>query len=183
MARCACSRTCRSTSAPARPWRCSAPTATASHADEMHHGHRAPRRGPHRRRRSTAAHDLVGMPTEEIVDLGIALVPEGRRLFPKLSVEENLLLGAFRPRRARSSSATWTSASRPFRGSSRALHGSSPARMSGGEQQMLALARALMSGAAHPAGRRALGRPRAAAGRAHHRQDQGTEGSGFSSPC
>ena len=35
--------------------------------------------------------------TEEIVDLGISLVPEGRRLFPKLTVEENLLLGAFRP--------------------------------------------------------------------------------------
>ena len=41
-------------------------------------------------------HDLVGRTTEEIVDLGIALVPEGRRLFPKLTVEENLLLGAFR---------------------------------------------------------------------------------------
>ena len=41
-------------------------------------------------------HDLVGRSTEEIVDLGIALVPEGRRLFPKLTVEENLLLGAFR---------------------------------------------------------------------------------------
>ena len=45
-------------------------------------------------------HDLVGRTTEEIVDLGIALVPEGRRLFPKLTVEENLLLGAFR-RKAR----------------------------------------------------------------------------------
>src|SRR6202047_4193470 len=41
-------------------------------------------------------HDLVGRSTEEIVDLGTALVPEGRRLFPRLSVEENLLLGAFR---------------------------------------------------------------------------------------
>ena len=42
-------------------------------------------------------HDLVGRTTEQIVDLGIALVPEGRRLFPKLTVEENLALGAFRP--------------------------------------------------------------------------------------
>src|SRR5260370_15180812 len=42
-------------------------------------------------------YDLVGRSTEEIVDLGITLVPEGRRLFPKLTVEENLLLGAFRP--------------------------------------------------------------------------------------
>ena len=41
-------------------------------------------------------HDLIGRTTEEIVDLGIGLVPEGRRLFPKLTVEENLLLGAFR---------------------------------------------------------------------------------------
>ena len=43
-------------------------------------------------------HDLIGRTTEEIVDLGIALVPEGRRLFPRLTVEENLLLGAFRPK-------------------------------------------------------------------------------------
>ncbi len=40
------------------------------------------------------------MATEDIVDLGIALVPEGRRLFPRQTVEENLLLGASR-RRAR----------------------------------------------------------------------------------
>ena len=41
--------------------------------------------------------DLTRLSTEEIVNLGVALVPEGRRLFPKLTVEENLLLGAFRP--------------------------------------------------------------------------------------
>src|SRR5258708_36905697 len=42
-------------------------------------------------------HDLTSLTTEQIVDLGIALVPEGRRLFPKLPVEENLAPGAFRP--------------------------------------------------------------------------------------
>src|SRR3954463_13213927 len=44
-----------------------------------------------------ATHDLTRLSTEAIVNLGVALVPEGRRLFPKLTVEENLLLGAFRP--------------------------------------------------------------------------------------
>ena len=42
-------------------------------------------------------HDLTRLSTEEIVNLGVSMVPEGRRLFPKLTVEENLLLGAFRP--------------------------------------------------------------------------------------
>lgn len=42
-------------------------------------------------------HELIGKAPEQIVDLGIALVPEGRRLFPRLTVEENLLLGAYRP--------------------------------------------------------------------------------------
>src|SRR4051794_41210861 len=41
-------------------------------------------------------HDLIGLSTEAIVDLGIAFVPEGRRLFPRLTVTENLLMGAFR---------------------------------------------------------------------------------------
>ena len=72
-------------------------------------------------------HDLVGRTTEEIVDLGIALVPEGRRLFPKLTVEENLLLGAFRPTARRELTAISQSASRPFPGSPSAA-GSSPAR-------------------------------------------------------
>ena len=44
-----------------------------------------------------ATHDLAGMATPDIVGLGVAMVPEGRLLFPKLTVEENLLLGAFRP--------------------------------------------------------------------------------------
>src|SRR2546423_2095351 len=88
-------------------------------------------------------HDLVGRSTEDIVNLGIALVPEGRRLFPRLTVEENLLLGAFR-KKARAQ----INANRDFcfecfsrLAERRAqLAGS----LSGGEQQMLALARALM---------------------------------------
>ena len=88
-------------------------------------------------------HDLVGRSTEQIVDLGIALVPEGRRLFPKLTVEENLLLGASRKKARAQIKANMDFCFEAFsRLAERRnqLAGS----MSGGEQQMLALARALM---------------------------------------
>ena len=89
-------------------------------------------------------HDLAGMATEDVVDLGIALVPEGRRLFPRLTVEENLLLGAYRGAArallARNLAFCYETfpvlAQRP-----KQLAGS----MSGGEQQMLTLARSLMT--------------------------------------
>ena len=89
------------------------------------------------------SYDLIGRSTEEIVDLGIALVPEGRRLFPRLTVHENLLLGAFRKKaRARiKDNLAFCLECFPRLAERRAqLAGS----MSGGEQQMLALARALM---------------------------------------
>jgi branched-chain amino acid transport system ATP-binding protein len=88
--------------------------------------------------------DLVGRSTEAIVDFGIALVPEGRRLFPKLTVEENLLLGAFR-RAARSMIAANLESSYETFPALRERHRQLAGSLSGGEQQMLALARALMS--------------------------------------
>jgi branched-chain amino acid transport system ATP-binding protein len=87
--------------------------------------------------------DITRVPPFQIAALGIAHVPEGRRLFPELTVEENLLLGA------------WVAESRRFRAESlervytlfprlkerrRQLAGT----LSGGEQQMLAIGRGLM---------------------------------------
>jgi branched-chain amino acid transport system ATP-binding protein len=89
-------------------------------------------------------HDLVGKTTEEIVDLGIALVPEGRRLFPKLTVEENLLLGAFRPTARAEVTRNLDFSYEMFARLKERRH-QLAGSMSGGEQQMLALARALMS--------------------------------------
>jgi branched-chain amino acid transport system ATP-binding protein len=84
---------------------------------------------------------IGGLPPGEIVKRGIALVPEGRRLFPSLSVEENLLMGAF--------------AKRPGPWSLERLYKLFPilnekkrnpgTALSGGQQQMVAIGRALMS--------------------------------------
>ena len=89
-------------------------------------------------------HDLVGRAPDRIADLGIALVPEGRRLFPRLTVEENLLLGAFRPKARAEIKTNLDFCFEIFPRLAerrRQLAGT----MSGGEQQMLALGRALMS--------------------------------------
>jgi branched-chain amino acid transport system ATP-binding protein len=88
--------------------------------------------------------ELAGRPAYEIVAHGIAHVPEGRRLFPQLTVVENLKMGAFLPR-----------ARTHFRESLERVYGLFPVlaerqlqragSLSGGEQQMLAVGRALMS--------------------------------------
>ena len=91
-----------------------------------------------------ASHDLTRLSTEQIVNLGVAMVPEGRRLFPKLTVAENLLLGAFRPAARGAIAKNLEFAYEIFPALAerqRQLAGS----MSGGQQQMLAIARALMS--------------------------------------
>ncbi len=83
--------------------------------------------------------DITGRPPYEAVDLGVALVPQGRRIFPSLTVSENLAVAAF-PR------GKWTleRVMELFpRLKERAHH--LGAKLSGGEQQMLAIARALMT--------------------------------------
>ena len=88
--------------------------------------------------------DLVGMAPEEIVGLGIALVPEGRRLFPALTVEENLMLGAFRKEARAAIEENLAFCFEAFP-ALRERYKQVAGNMSGGEQQMIAFARALMS--------------------------------------
>ena len=84
---------------------------------------------------------IGGLPAHEVVRLGIALVPEGRRLFPSLSVEENLRIGAFAKRPGRWNLAR-VYALFPALYDKRHAPGTS---LSGGQQQMVAIGRALMS--------------------------------------
>ena len=83
-----------------------------------------------------------GMPAAEIMKLGVAMVPEGRKLFPSLSVEENLLIGADR----RKGEGPWTLKTVfelfPVLNERRRQPGTA---LSGGQQQMVAIGRALMS--------------------------------------
>ena len=88
---------------------------------------------------------IGGRPAHQVVATGIAHVPENRRLFPRLSVEENLTIGAFLPSaRAELPSrlAAMYALFPPLRERRHQLAGT----LSGGEQQMCAIARALMSG-------------------------------------
>ena len=87
---------------------------------------------------------LIGLAPHQIVGLGIAHVPEGRRLFPKMTVLENLRMGAYRRTSKSDIASTFEMIYQHFpilRERGRQLAGS----LSGGEQQMLAIARALMS--------------------------------------
>jgi branched-chain amino acid transport system ATP-binding protein len=84
-------------------------------------------------------------PAHEVIALGIAQVPEGRRLFPRLTVEDNLRMGAFlpaaRPRFGERLQQVYTLFPRM-----KERRGQLAGTLSGGEQQMCAIGRALMSG-------------------------------------
>ena len=87
--------------------------------------------------------EITARPPEQIVDAGLIQVPEGRRVFPNLTVRDNLLLGAYRRGRARRSANIDRVCGIFPR--LRERIGQIAGTLSGGEQQMLAIARALMS--------------------------------------
>ena len=87
--------------------------------------------------------DLAGLPPHAVIRRGLALCPEGRRLFANLSVYENLLLGGYgQPKASRSEGLDWVLATFPRL--RERLH-QRAGTLSGGEQQMAALGRSLMS--------------------------------------
>ncbi|HHY97149.1 MAG TPA: ABC transporter ATP-binding protein [Firmicutes bacterium] len=88
--------------------------------------------------------DITGEPAQKIVNKGIALVPEGRRIFRNLSVIENLMMGAYqrKDRKAVAEDLEWVFSLFPRLKERRKQKGGT---LSGGEQQMLAIGRALMS--------------------------------------
>lgn len=88
--------------------------------------------------------DMMGLPAYEIVGMGIAMVPEGRRVFTNLTVMENLLLGAHTRRDSGDvqRDLEWISELFPIL---KERASQSAGTLSGGEQQMLAVGRALMS--------------------------------------
>src|SRR6266516_1355193 len=87
---------------------------------------------------------LVGRSPEEIVGLGIALVPEGRHIFGTLTVGENLYLGGT-PRKDRAAFRADLERILELFPKLKEYHGRSAGKLSGGEQQQLAIARALLS--------------------------------------
>ena len=86
--------------------------------------------------------DIVGLPAEKIVGLGISMAPEGRRIFPNLTVLENIKIGAYLRKDDLSDDIAWVYELFPIL---KDRHWQMAGTLSGGEQQMLCVSRALMS--------------------------------------
>lgn len=91
-----------------------------------------------------AGRALAGLPAHQVVEAGLALVPEGRGIFGELTVRENLLLGAFARRARADEAANRERVLALFPRLAERLD-QTARTMSGGEQQMVAIGRALMS--------------------------------------
>jgi branched-chain amino acid transport system ATP-binding protein len=100
---------------------------------------------PRRGRITFDGKDVTRMPAHARAFAGIALVPEGRRVFPALSVRENLEMGGFKFRRDRNRIRTQLERMLEMFPRLRERASQAAGTLSGGEQQMLALSRALMS--------------------------------------
>jgi branched-chain amino acid transport system ATP-binding protein len=85
---------------------------------------------------------IGNQPADELVGLGIAMVPEGRKLFPSLSVEENLMIGNWTKRTGKKWTLETIYELFPILYEKRKVPGTA---LSGGQQQMVAIGRALMS--------------------------------------
>ena len=126
--------------------------------------------------------DLAALPPYRITELGIAHVPEGRQVFPEMTVQENLEIGSYAPRakaeRGRTLELVYAIFPRLAERRNQ-LAGT----MSGGEQQMLAVGRGLMLQAAPPDARRAVAGPGAGDVRRHVREDPGDPQDGHRDPA
>jgi branched-chain amino acid transport system ATP-binding protein len=88
--------------------------------------------------------DITGWPTYKIVDLGISQVPEGRHLFGRMSVRDNLIMGSYTPR-ARKNAKNELEKIYELFPVLKEKSDQSAGSLSGGQQQMVAIGRALMS--------------------------------------
>jgi branched-chain amino acid transport system ATP-binding protein len=100
---------------------------------------------PRAGRVSLDGRDITGLPPHHTVSQGISLAPEGRLLFPDMSVEENLELGAA-PARARAGKRAAMESVYSYFPRLRSRHRQAAGTLSGGEQQMVTIGRALMAG-------------------------------------